>query len=176
MQPLLKRISQMVTPTLIMGIIALLMLFFGYQQGNNQHIEGLKVTLVMIKQMMPLLVLALVIAGMAQVLSSQQQEFIDKWLGPESGMRGILIASAAGTLTPGGPVVTVPILAGLLRSGSSVGVAVAYLTGWGAWSLARLPLEIAILGWKFTVIRVLSVCLLPPLAGLIAQTFFAKTL
>ena len=91
-------------------------------------------------------------------------------------MRGILIASAAGTLTPGGPVVTVPILAGLLRSGSSVGVAVAYLTGWGAWSLARLPLEIAILGWKFTVIRVLSVCLLPPLAGLIAQTFFAKTL
>ena len=113
---------------------------------------------------------------MAQVLAVEYQSFISEWLGPQSGFRGILIGSMLGTLTPGGPVVTVPILAGLMRSGSSVGVAVAYLTGWGLWSLDRLPLEIGLLGWKFTVIRIASVCLLAPIAGLIAQTFFAESI
>tara|TARA_Y100000590_G_scaffold276429_2_gene310353 strand:+ start:1836 stop:2363 length:528 start_codon:yes stop_codon:yes gene_type:complete len=169
-----KRISNMLTPTLIMGGIAGVLVLTGYYQGNNLHITGLQISAKMIVQMMPLLLLALVIAGMSQVFAAQQEAFITKWLGPESGLRGIMLASVAGTLTPGGPVVTVPLLAGLLRSGSSIGVAVAYLTGWGAWSLARLPLEVAILGWKFTLIRVASVCLLPPIAGLIAQTFFSK--
>ena len=164
----------MLTPTLIMGGLAGALVRVGYYQGNNLHITGLQISAKMIVQMMPLLLLALVIAGMSQVFAAQQEEFITKWLGPESGLRGIMLASVAGTLTPGGPVVTVPLLAGLLRSGSSIGVAVAYLTGWGAWSLARLPLEVAILGWKFTLIRVASVCLLPPIAGLIAQTFFSK--
>ena len=163
----------MLTPTLIMGGLAGALVLVGYYQGNNLHITGLQISAKMIVQMMPLLLLALVIAGMSQVFAAQQEEFITKWLGPESGLRGIMLASVAGTLTPGGPVVTVPLLAGLLRSGSSIGVAVAYLTGWGAWSLARLPLEVAILGWKFTLIRVASVCLLPPIAGLIAQTFFS---
>ena len=165
----------MLTPTLIMGGVAGALVLVGYYQGNNLHITGLQISAKMIVQMMPLLLLALVIAGMSQVFAAQQEEFITKWLGPESGLRGIMLASVAGTLTPGGPVVTVPLLAGLLRSGSSIGVAVAYLTGWGAWSLARLPLEVAILGWKFTLIRVASVCLLPPIAGLIAQTFFSKS-
>ena len=164
----------MLTPTLIMGGVAGALVLVGYYQGNNLHITGLQISAKMIVQMMPLLLLALVIAGMSQVFAAQQEEFITKWLGPESGLRGIMLASVAGTLTPGGPVVTVPLLAGLLRSGSSIGVAVAYLTGWGAWSLARLPLEVSILGWKFTLIRVASVCLLPPIAGLIAQTFFSK--
>ena len=164
----------MLTPTLIMGGVAGALVLVGYYQGNNLHITGLQISAKMIVQMMPLLLLALVIAGMSQVFAAQQEEFITKWLGPESGLRGIMLASVAGTLTTGGPVVTVPLLAGLLRSGSSIGVAVAYLTGWGAWSLARLPLEVAILGWKFTLISVASVCLLPPIAGLIAQTFFSK--
>ena len=164
----------MLTPTLIMGGVAGALVLGGYYQGNNLHITGLQISAKMIVQMMPLLLLALVIAGMSQVFAAQQEEFITKWLGPESGLRGIILASVAGTLTPGGPVVTVPLLAGLLRSGSSIGVAVAYLTGWGAWSLARLPLEVAILGWKFTLISVASVCLLPPIAGLIARTFFSK--
>lgn len=162
----------MLTPTLIMAGVASALVLVGYYQGDDQHIAGLQVSLKMMVQMMPLLLLALVIAGMSQVLAAQQEAFISKWLGPESGLRGIMIASVAGTLTPGGPVVTVPLLAGFLRSGASVGVAVAYLTGWGAWSLARLPLEVAILGWRFTLIRIASVCLLPPIAGLIAQTFF----
>jgi hypothetical protein len=36
-----------------------------------------------------------------------------------------------------------------------------------------LPMEVAILGWKFALIRLASTFFFPPIAGLIAQTFFA---
>ena len=166
----------MLIPTLIMAAIAVILGVVAYYQDGDQHIVGMRVSYKMMIEVLPLLLIALVVAGMAQVLAEEYQSFISEWLGPQSGLRGILIGSMLGTLTPGGPVVTVPILAGLLRSGSSVGVAVAYLTGWGLWSLDRLPLEIGLLGWKFTVIRIVSVCLLAPIAGLIAQTLFAESI
>jgi len=62
---------------------------------------------------------------------------------------------------------------GLLRTGASVGTMVAFLTGWSLWAVTRLPMEVGILGWKFTIIRIASTFFFPPIAGLIAQTFFA---
>jgi hypothetical protein len=35
-------------------------------------------------------------------------------------------------------------------------------------SVARLPLEVGIMGWRFTLIHILSVIIFAPLAGLIA--------
>ena len=165
----------MLVPTLIMAGLASTLVFFGYYRGEGHHIAGMQVALRMMVQMLPLLLFALVVAGMIQVLASQQQGLVSKWLGSDSGIRGILIGSVVGSLTPGGPIVTVPIAAGLLRSGVGVGAVVAFLAGWGAWSVGRLPLEVGILGWKFTLIRIASVLLLPPIAGLIAQTFFGES-
>jgi len=62
-----------------------------------------------------------------------------------------------------------PIAAGLLRAGASIGTMVAFLTGWSLWAFSRIPLEVGIMGWKFTFIRLVSALLLPPAAGLIAQ-------
>ena len=93
-------------------------------------------------------------------------------MGTESGMRGILIGSVAGGLCPGGPFVSLPIAAGLLRSGASTGTMVAFITGWSIWAVSRLPMEVGILGWKFTLVRVVSTAFFPILAGLIAQVFF----
>lgn len=41
------------------------------------------------------------------------------------------------------------------------------------WAVLRLPMEMGILGWKFTVGRLASAFIFPPIAGLIAQTFFS---
>jgi len=73
------------------------------------------------------LIFAFIVAGMIQVLLPR--ETLSKWLGVESGMRGILIGSVVGGLAPGGPYVSLPIVAGLLRSGAGVGTMVAFLTG-----------------------------------------------
>ncbi len=166
-----RRNSGMLIPTIIMGVLATILLFIGYYKGEGQHISGMKSALNMTVEILPLLVFAFIVAGMVQVLLPR--ELLTRWVGVESGMRGILIGSVAGGLAPGGPYVSLPIVAGLLRSGAGVGTMVAFLTGWSLWAVSRLPMEVGILGWKFTLIRIASTFFFPPIAGLIAQTFFA---
>jgi uncharacterized membrane protein YraQ (UPF0718 family) len=162
--------SAMLIPTLIMGALALILLGIGFYQGEGQHIVGMKSAMSMVVQIAPLLIFAFIVAGMVQVLIPH--ELILKWVGAESGMRGILLGSLAGGLSPGGPYVNLPIAAALLRSGAGIGTMVAFLTGWSLWAFARLPMEVGILGWRFTLIRLACTCFFPPIAGLIAQSLF----
>jgi hypothetical protein len=50
-----------------------------------------------------------------------------------------------------------------------MGTMVAFVTAWSLWAFGRLPMEFAIMGWKFTVVRFLSVFFFPPVAGFIAN-------
>ena len=161
------------TSTIILGVLALVLLLMGYFRGEGQHIQGMKAGLVMLVEILPLLLFAFIVAGMVQVLLPH--EAVARWVGMESGLRGILIGSVAGGLTPGGPFVSLPLAAGLLRSGAGVGTMVAYLTAWSLWAVNRLPMEVGVLGWRFTLIRLASTFVLPIFAGLIAQLFFAST-
>ena len=161
----------MLIPAIVMGILAVVLVFISYQKGV--HIQGLKASGDMLIQIVPLLVLAFIVAGMIQTLIPQ--ETISKWVGAESGFRGILIGSVIGGLMPGGPYVSLPIAAGLLRTGASIGTMVALITGWSLLAFSRLPLEIGIMGWKFALIRLACVFFFPPIAGLIANTFFSRT-
>lgn len=160
----------MLIPTMILGVTALVLFAVGYFRGEGQHVAGMKSALQMTLEILPLLVFAFIVAGMVQVLLSDQ--VVAKWVGAESGMRGIFIGSIAGGLCPGGPFVSLPIAAALLRSGASVGTMVAFITGWSLWAISRLPMEVGILGWKFTMIRLVSTLLFPPVAGLLAQALF----
>jgi uncharacterized membrane protein YraQ (UPF0718 family) len=165
-----RRNSDMLVPTIVMGALAFALLLIGYYRGQGQHIVGVKSALNMTVEILPLLVFAFVVAGMVQVLLPR--ELLSKWVGVESGMRGIIIGAVAGGLSPGGPFVNLPLAAALLRSGASFGTMVAFLTGWSLWAVSRLPMEVGILGWKFTLIRIASTCFFPPIAGLVAQSFF----
>jgi uncharacterized membrane protein YraQ (UPF0718 family) len=69
--------------------------------------------------------------------------------------------------------VSLPIVAGLLKTGAGIGTMVAFLTGWSIWAVSRLPMEVGILGWKFVFIRLVSTFIFPPLAGWIAQIIFS---
>ena len=66
-----------------------------------------------------------------------------------------------------------PIGAGLMKAGASIGTVVAFMTAWSLLGISRLPIEFGIMGWKFTLIRVASgVLIFPIVAGLLANTFF----
>jgi len=160
----------MLIPTIIMGVIAVVLVFLSYQKGV--HIQGLKASGNLLLQIIPLLVFAFIVAGMVQFLIPR--EIISRWVGMESGFRGILIGSIMGGLTPGGPFVTMPVAAGLLRVGASIGTMVAFLTAWSLWAVVRMPMEIGIMGWKFTLIRLACTFFFPPIAGLIANAFFSR--
>lgn len=160
----------MLVPSIIMGTIAVILLFVGYAKGEGQHVAGLKAGLNMLVQILPLLLFAFIVAGMVPVLVPQ--DLLSRWIGVESGLRGVLIGTVTGAFAPGGPYVSLPIVAGLLKSGASVGTGVAFITGWSLWAIGRLPMEIGILGWRFTLVRLAVTFFFPPVAGLLAHVLF----
>lgn len=161
----------MLIPTIILGVLAGLLLVMGILRGEGQHITGLKSATKMMIEIFPLLVFALILAGMIQALLPQ--ELISRWVGDESGIRGILIGTVAGGFMPGGPYVSLPLAAGLLRAGAGIGTMVAFITAWSLWAVARLPMEVGIIGWRFTLIRLACTFFFPPIAGLFARLFFS---
>jgi len=163
--------SKMLVPTIIMGVLAVTLLLIGYFKGEGGHIIGLKSGLKLLVEILPLLILAFIVAGMVPVLLPK--ELLSKWVGAESGLRGIFIGTIAGGFAPGGPYVSLPIAAGLLHSGAGIGTMVAFLTGWSLWAVSRIPMEVGILGWKVALIRLACTFFFPPLAGLIAQALFS---
>ncbi len=115
----------------------------------------------------PRVVAGLLMAGFVQVLVPK--ELMARWVGQESGLKGIVIASFAGILTPGGPLTAFPLLYTLYISGAQRGALVAFITGWALLGLQRILVwELPFLGVDFVLLR-FAVCIaLPVLAGLIA--------
>lgn len=162
----------MLVPTLVMAALALGLLVWGWQRGQGEHVAGLQSAWTMTLQVLPLLVCAFVVAGMVQSLLPQG--FVAKWVGAESGWKGIWLGSLAGGMTPGGPYVSLPIVLVLTKGGAGIGTVVAFLTGWSLWAFGRIPMEVGIIGWRLTLIRLASTAIFPPLAGWLAQLFFGK--
>lgn len=164
-----KKTNTMLTPTIILAVIAIFLLFAGYKKGL--HIQGLNNAFSMTWQVLPLLFFSFIIAGMMQVIISP--DALIKWVGPESGLKGIVLGTIAGAFTPGGPFVCLPLIAGFIHSGAGIGTMIAFITSWSIWAIMRLPIEIGILGLEFTLVRLASSAILPILAGIIAQYFFS---
>ena len=160
----------MLIPTIIMGVLAIILLVIGYQKGGGEHIIGLKSAGSLLMEIIPLLIFAFIIAGMVQILIPR--EAISQWVGAESGFRGILIGTGLGAITPGGPFVSMPVAAGFLRAGASIGTMVAFMTAWSLLAVHRLPMEFGVMGWQFTLVRLACSFIFPPVAGLLANALF----
>jgi uncharacterized membrane protein YraQ (UPF0718 family) len=162
--------STMLIPTIVMAVLAIALVAIGYFRGEGQHVSGLKSGSLMTLQILPLLIFAFIMAGMVEALLPK--ELLSRWVGAEAGMRGIFLGTIAGALTPGGPYVSLPIVAGLLKAGAGTGTMVAFLTAWSLIAVGRLPMEFGILGWKFTGVRLACTFFFAPIAGLMARAFF----
>jgi uncharacterized membrane protein YraQ (UPF0718 family) len=69
----------------------------------------------------------------------------------------------------------VTIAAIFLRSGANIGTMVAFMTGLSLLGVVRIPLEIGIIGWQFTLVRLACTFFFPVIAGLLANLFFAHS-
>jgi uncharacterized membrane protein YraQ (UPF0718 family) len=107
-------------------------------------------------------------AGFAEVLVPT--EWVRETLGADSGLRGLVIATGAGVITPAGPFVSMPIAAVMVRSGAGAGPVVAFLASWSLLALHRfIAWEVPILGWRMAALRYGACVGLPLLAGLLAR-------
>ena len=97
-----------------MGVIVAILIGVAVWRGEGSLQKGLTFGGKTFLSTLPLLVFAFAIAGLVQVLVPR--DFIVKWLGEGSGIKGILIATVVGGLTPGGPYVSFPIVASLYKA------------------------------------------------------------
>lgn len=103
-------------------------------------------------------------------------ETVSRYLGNQSRFRGLVIASALGCITPGGPFASFPIIYALFVAGADIGALIAYLTAWALIGIHRIVIwELPFMGVDFAILR-FAVCLpLPILAGMLARLIVRRT-
>jgi uncharacterized membrane protein YraQ (UPF0718 family) len=131
---------------------------------------GARTGFAMLGFVLPRLIPALLLAGLLQVLVPQ--EFVARHFGRHSGLRAIVLASLAGVLTPGGPMVSVPFMVALANSGMGLPSLVAYMTSWSLFGIQRIiAWEAPLMGWQFVAARVVPSLAFPILAGWLVALF-----
>ena len=155
------------TTTWILAGAAVVLLALAFWRGRDLPLAGLKAGGRTLWRNLPVLLLGFAIAGLAQVLIPK--EWIVRWLGGQSGFKGVLIACLLGGLVPGAPYATFPLVASLYQAGASLGAVVGFVTAWALWSVSRLPVEIALIDGKPALVRYALTFVVPPLAGLLAN-------
>jgi uncharacterized membrane protein YraQ (UPF0718 family) len=114
------------------------------------------------------LVVSFLVAGLAEML--MPREWVSMALGERSGWKGLVLACAAGIITPAGPFVSMPLAAAMLRSGAAPPAVVTFLASWSLLAIHRLfTWEVPILGASFAFMRWALCLLLPVLAGALAR-------
>jgi uncharacterized membrane protein YraQ (UPF0718 family) len=162
----------MLGATISIFVIAVILYAYTLVRAPSAALQALQSGGKTMLEVLPLLTFAFAIVGIAQVAAPK--ELVARWLGGESGHRGIWLGCVAGAICPGGPYVAFPLVASIYRAGAGVGAIVAFVTAWSLWAIARLPMEVGLLGPKLTLMRVASTLVFPPIAGYIAQALFGR--
>lgn len=116
----------------------------------------------------PLIALGMMLGGFARELADPRR--IAPILGAQSGWLGLILATALGAITPGGPFAAFPIVYALFLAGADVGAVIAFLTAWSVIGVHRVVVwELPLLGAHFVIVRVLTSLPLPVLAGAVAR-------
>jgi uncharacterized membrane protein YraQ (UPF0718 family) len=160
-----------IVSTLVLAVVAVVLAVLAYLKDPGLPVLGVKNGAAMLWFIIPRLVPAIIIAGLLQVLVPQ--EVVSRYFGRESGWRALLVASLAGVLTPGGPMVTVPFMVALANSGAAMAPLVAYMTSWSLFGMQRIiAWEAPLMGWRFVAVRVLPSLAFPLLAGWLVKIFY----
>ncbi|MBT8408224.1 MAG: hypothetical protein KJN93_01200 [Alphaproteobacteria bacterium] len=116
----------------------------------------------------PRVLVALSIASLIWVMLPRDR--VSALVGRKSGVRGLVIATVAGTITPGGPSSAYSLLAVMGAAGADRGALIAYITAWATLGMQRILIwDVPFMGSEFAILRFLVSLLLPVLAGLIAR-------
>jgi uncharacterized protein len=159
--------------TIVLVGVAVILGVVAYLRDPSLPLIGARNGLSFLGTILPRMIPALLVAGLVQVLVPQ--EVVSRHFGRESGLKAILIASFAGMLTPGGPMVSVPFMVALANSGAAMAPLVAYMTAWSLFGMQRIiSWEAPLMGWRFVFVRVVPSLAFPVLAGLLVNFFYSE--
>lgn len=142
--------------------------------GAGAFLDSLRGDIGLLAFVAPKLGAAMLVAAFVQILLPPK--VFAKLMGPASGVRGMAIASAAGTFTPGGPMTSFPLVTVLRDSGTGRGSLVSYVTAWSTNGLQRVFVwEVPLMGVEFALLRFLVSMPLGIIAGLMVRIFAEET-
>ncbi|RME86088.1 MAG: hypothetical protein D6775_00975 [Caldilineae bacterium] len=153
----------MTVAAVTLAVLAVILLFLAWRRGDNSHREGVWQAVQTLRRTLPLLIAAFLIVGYVNVLEPQQ--LVQRFIGPQSGWGGILLAEGIGMLLPGGPYVVFPLIAALYKAGAGLGPAVTLVTSWATQGLISVSFELSFMGWRFSAVRWGLGLVVPLLAG-----------
>jgi uncharacterized membrane protein YraQ (UPF0718 family) len=111
-------------------------------------------------------------AFIAEILPHEK---ISRSLGPNSGLKGLLIGAAFGAILPGGPFTAYPVASALLTVGADFGATIAMVVSWTLIGYGRaVAWELPIMGTDFTLWRIVISLPLPVLAGALGRFVYVR--
>lgn len=150
-----------------MWLAALGLIFVSLKRRDGSAQKGIRMGFGYLAIMGPRVFCAVFLASFVAELLPR--DLISSWLGSNSGMTGILIASIIGIMVPAGGVVAFPLALAMIKIGVGLPQLTAFLTSWEVFAIHRiLAWEIPFLGAHFVGLRISSSFMLPPLAGIFA--------
>ncbi|HYI88968.1 MAG TPA: permease [Beijerinckiaceae bacterium] len=158
----------MIDGALVLWMLALVLAVSALRRSTAESRTAFTAAAERFIEIMPRIALALVTAGFLSVLVPAEP--VARYIGPDSGLPGILVASVVGGFVPGGPILSFPLVVVLYKAGAGLPQLIAFLTAWSVFAFHRVLIyELTIMGWRFSAVRLLSSLVLPPLAGLLAM-------
>src|SRR5207302_3831326 len=97
--------------TLVLAGLAVVFAVIAYVKDPSLPLIGARNGLSMLGFVLPRLIPALLLAGLFQVVVPQ--EIVSRYFGREAGLKGLVMAMAAGVIPPRGPIASVPSVAAL---------------------------------------------------------------
>ncbi len=155
---------------ILLGLLSLVIAYLTFNTGHLP-IAGLVRGGNLFLGLLPRLLVGFALAGLIQQAIPEQA--MQKWLGHDAGIRGMMIASLIGMVLPGGPYVIYPLVAGLRFSGASMGSLLSLVTAKELFGPVRLiAWEYPLLGGEFLVVRCVASFLIPLLVGIVGQQIY----
>ncbi len=132
-------------------LLTTLILFFIRLFQPAKAVIVIEVALTTFKNVIGIIISVMILVGLASVWLKPQG--IIKFLGKESGFKGLLFASVIGILLTGPLYAVFPLLKTLREKGARGASIAAIITAWGGIRLPLIPLEIHFLGLSFFFLR-----------------------
>jgi uncharacterized membrane protein YraQ (UPF0718 family) len=111
-------------------------------------------------------------AFIAEILPHEK---VSRSLGPNSGLKGLLIGAAFGAILPGEPFTAYPAASALLTVGADFGATIAMVVSWTLIGYGRaVAWELPIMGTDFTLWRIVISLPLPVLAGAFGRFVYVR--
>lgn len=157
---------------ILLVIACLAAIGVAWLKGPMRIVEIAAVYLGFLTILSPKILCGFFIAAAAPILIPRH--VLTHWVGRESGMRGLYVASLAGALVPGGPMMIFPLAAGFRAAGAQTATIISFIVAWSLLGVNRTVIwELSFLEADFVLLRYLLCLPLPILAGWAARRVLA---